>query len=916
MSPQGASPPTDADLLARYARTGDGGAFRDLVDRHAGMVHAACLRELGGDAARAEEAAQAVFVALSRKAGTIRDAGALGAWLFQAARLAVATLRREELRRRRREAEAAARRNREGDPMTTDTLAVWREALPHLNEAVAALRAKQQQAVVLHYLEGRTQRETARLLGCTEGAVQERIAYALGKLRAFLARRGVTLSAAALASGLHTMAVPSAPASVLAACAGAGTAGATNGAAASSGAVVSLADSILKAFFRAKVKAAAVLGAAVVAAAGTGAAVVAAAAGPLSSSDDPRPSVVCNVKVVSDKVEDVTTLEDWKKAYIKPGMTDSEKAVAVWKTVVKYRHQSPPPSEALSHAGCVHDPMKTIHVYGYGMCCCASSNIEGLARYLGFQARGRILNAHSVPEVFYDNAWRLLDASLMNYFTQEDGAIASVDEIRKAVRGWWEAHPEHAGMRGNDAKLRAFAKNEGWKQGPPLLARSPFYDQDGINGAGWHGWPSNMMEYDWPDEKCGVFDYGPAMGYQVNVQLRPGERLTRNWSNRGLLVPGDPKLDILTTRKPLGFQEKLGDIAPGRIGNGTLEYDVPLASGAYRGSALVLENLAAPGGSPALRAADPAKPGLLVLRMPCSYIYLTGEARLKAAVGTGGSIAVSFSDNHGLDWKPVATVEKPGEVKLDLTPFAYRRYDYRLKIELNGAGTGLEALAIRHDILHSQAPLPALAAGKNTIAFTAGAPEGTITLEGNMNPDAAKGKQVAHTDYRPELKGVGPEILRVGDTGTGEAVYTVATPGDLVRVRLNAHYRARDAKDGYEVFLSFDGGSSWKKAGDLAGPTAASSKYIVFTDVPAGVRTAKVKLAGRQRNTTCCFDLRIDADYREPRGGFRPVKVTYVWEEGGQEKRDVHVCQAAAETYAITCGAKPLMKSIVLELAE
>jgi hypothetical protein len=77
-----------------------------------------------------------------------------------------------------------------------------------------------------------------------------------------------------------------------------------------------------------------------------------------------------------------------------------------------------------------------------------------------------------------------------------------------------------------------------------------------------------------------------------------------------------------------------------------------------------------------------------------------------------------------------------------------------------------------------------------------------------------------------------------------------------------------------------------------------------------------VKLAGRQRNTTCLFDLRIDADYREPRGGFRPVMVTYVWEEGGQEKRDVHVAKAAAETYTITCGAKPLMKSIVLELAE
>ena len=63
-------------------------------------------------------------------------------------------------------------------------------------------------------------------------------------------------------------------------------------------------------------------------------------------------------------------------------------------------------------------------------------------------------------------------------------------------------------------------------------------------------------------------------------------------------------------------------------------------------------------------------------------------------------------------------------------------------------------------------------------------------------------------------------------------------------------------------------------------------------------------------------NARIDADYKEPAGGFRPVQVTYVWTEGGVEKRDVHVAKSPEESYTIKCDATPVMKSLILELAE
>ena len=630
------------------------------------------------------------------------------------------------------------------------------------------------------------------------------------------------------------------------------------------------------------------------------------------------PGIVSHIKVLSDKSEDVSSPEAWKKTYIKDGMSDQEKAIAIWQTVVKYRHQATPPNELLQSSGNIHDPIKTINVYGYGQCCCASSNIEGLGRYIGLIARGRNINQHSVPELSFDSSWHLFDASLMNYFMKTDSKVASVDEIRHDVMGWLEKNP---GYRANDNKLREFAKTEGWKKGPELLAACKFYDVNGINGAGWHGWPSNMQEYDINDKNSGVFEYGPSMGYEVNIQLRPGDKLTRNWFNKGLHInmpDGDP--GILQDRSPLGFQRKLGDLAPGRIGNGTYEYNVPLASGEFRSGALLADNLASTAddkAAPAIHAKDPAKPGTLIFRMNNSYVYLGGALNCKAVVGEKGSIKISFSDNQGLDWKDLATIDKSGEQNIDLKKLTYRKYDYRLKFELTGAGTGLDAIHVTHDIQHSQAPLPIITEGSNTITFSAGPQEGTITYEPNMNPDeAAKVGHISYLDLHPELKGLEKPGLRVGDSGAGEATFKINTPGEMTKLRMNFHWRARDAKDGYDIQVSYDGGKNFKSVEKLEGGTAGSTRYLILSDVPAGTQEAQVKLIGSQRNTTCLFDMRVDADYKEPHGGFRPVKITYLWEEDGKQKSDEHVVKSANETYTIQCGPKTVAKSVVLELAK
>ena len=660
----------------------------------------------------------------------------------------------------------------------------------------------------------------------------------------------------------------------------------------------------------------------------TAAAVLAShmAAGRPAQAEQPGTAVgvVSHVKVLSDKVPDVSSMEAWKRSFITDGMTDREKALAAWKTRVMFAYQDPPPKEFLHHEGCVHDPIKVFNVYGYGMCCCASANVGSLARYAGLKVRGHGINRHSVPEVYWDGAWHMLDASLINYFPKADGTIAGVDDICAAVQGWYREHPEY---KGNAAKLDELHRSggwAGWRKGPDLLTRCPFYDATGWLPAKTHAWTSTMQEYDGAKNTPFPYEYGYTQGYQVNIQLRPGERLTRRWSHQGRHVNGilgDGGTPGCLTAKvgqgSMAYLTAYGDLTRERVGSGTLAYDVPLADGAFRTGALRAENLATPpegAGGPAVGLQDPARPGILELRMPTSYVYLTGELAFDAVVHDGGKIRVFFSDSNGLRWNEIARADASGTQTVDLQPHVLRRYDYRLRFVLDGKGTGLDGIRIRHEVQCSQRALPTLAKGANTITFRAGPPEGTITITGACHGDF-KGKQVQLADFGPTLTGVSENLYRV-EGQPAHVTFPIATPGDMVRLRFGCHFRCRDKADRWEMQVSFDGGKTFRTVDVCAGPTPGETKYITVSDVPAGVRQAHVRWSGTQRNTTCLFSLRIDADYKQPHGGFRPVRITYRWDEAGIAKEDVHVATRPEETYTVSCAQTPEMKSLVLELAD
>jgi RNA polymerase sigma factor (sigma-70 family) len=193
----------DAELLSRYARGGDQAAFELLVWRHGPMVWGLCRRVLG-HAQDAEDAFQAAFLALARKAGSIGEGAALAGWLYRVAFRAALAAREARQRRAAAEKQTPPRKG-PGPGEDPAREAAGREMARLIDDEVARLPDRFRVPFILCELEGRCRAEVAADLRCPVGTVQTRVHRARALLKARLARRGVTAPAT-----LAVLAVPAA----------------------------------------------------------------------------------------------------------------------------------------------------------------------------------------------------------------------------------------------------------------------------------------------------------------------------------------------------------------------------------------------------------------------------------------------------------------------------------------------------------------------------------------------------------------------------------------------------------------------------------------------------------------------------------------------------------------------------------
>jgi RNA polymerase sigma factor (sigma-70 family) len=168
---------TDGQLLERFVHRRDGVAFATLLRRHGPMVLGVCRRVLRGGP-DAEDAFQATFLVLARKAGTLGRPELLANWLYGVAYRTALHMRARSARRRLLEREAATMSASESEPD-----AGWQELRELLDDELQSLPEKYRAPLVLCYLEGLTNEQAARVLGWPAGSMSARLARGREMLR-------------------------------------------------------------------------------------------------------------------------------------------------------------------------------------------------------------------------------------------------------------------------------------------------------------------------------------------------------------------------------------------------------------------------------------------------------------------------------------------------------------------------------------------------------------------------------------------------------------------------------------------------------------------------------------------------------------------------------------------------------------
>ena len=190
---------TDWYLIRRFRDDRSEAAFSQLVSRYIKLVYSVCYAELQ-NAQAAEDATQAVFLILARKA-EFRRGSTLSTWLFQTARYVARHAYEMEVRRSRLQCELEVMHREE-----TQTCAMDDSDASMLTQALSALREADREALLLRYYQELSLAEVGDVLGVSEEAARKRVARGLGKMRSYLERHGAASAIGVLTAGLAIIA--------------------------------------------------------------------------------------------------------------------------------------------------------------------------------------------------------------------------------------------------------------------------------------------------------------------------------------------------------------------------------------------------------------------------------------------------------------------------------------------------------------------------------------------------------------------------------------------------------------------------------------------------------------------------------------------------------------------------------------
>lgn len=365
---------------------------------------------------------------------------------------------------------------------------------------------------------------------------------------------------------------------------------------------------------------------------------------------------------LSNGRKDFRSIERIVAGALRPGMTEREKALALWRLQTTHRfHASSGDNE-------VNDPVKVLNVYGYTTCGNDSICLAGLWKTAGFKVQPVHCVGHCISQVYYDGGWHAMDADQGPvYLLRDNTTIASEQDL----------------VRDHDLLKRAHTAG--------------ILDPDNRSA----------------DERmAGIFVYeGQATATRnsvrdttMNLVLRPNEAIVWRW---GHLTPTKyhGRLDIKLWGPRKDGDKVWGGHGVDHICNGLWEYRPDFASDTWRKGVETVEGVRVENGS---LVAEPGKTGQVIWRMRSPYPFVGGRLETE---GSGATFYLSF---NGQPWEEITDNLEA------FFHFPYKgdaRYEYRLKCELSGDAR-LKRLVIANDLQMAPLALPGMVVGENKFVYT------------------------------------------------------------------------------------------------------------------------------------------------------------------------------------------------------
>ncbi len=614
----------------------------------------------------------------------------------------------------------------------------------------------------------------------------------------------------------------------------------------------------------------------------------------------PAPAQVHGPKLTSEHTPDLYDLDSYVKSIIKPGMTQKQRAITLWRAYSRQMyHWNNPVEYPLIKPGQyndVTDPIRLMNVYGYTLCFCSAEGMEALWRQAGLEAREFGLPGHVSNEVWFDGQHHYLDMEFKGYLTRPDGVIASAREC---------------GQR--PAEIVASAKVQ---EGFFALARYPF-----------RSYLSRMVF-------AGLLDNGPLWyashraqsGHVTHVSLRPGECYYRSWDNVGKFVndyerwiePGE----FGTMDCRYGPHELDGPLS---FGNGVMIYEPDLTTATDEFERGVFSARGVIKTERGLCVATGHLKGECIFCVQVPYVICGRPARIEnpktasnaamVSIRGTGSVGVQVSVDNGKSWQSAG--QGPG--RIDLTRFVERRYGYQLKLLLDADA---KVTGLRTDTYFqlAQAALPALVRGENRMTFTLGEAGDMVewivpTWENEQAFLSACWRADNIKWTRDWTRAVEP----ADRDREGAVIFEIKAPPGKVLTQLTADVGGsmnntgeQVPEDRIDVFGAAGSPGSFRLLGSVQAPpygehwTRRLAATMNFPRSQGPVRQAYLKIRMFSKVRAALSDLRIRYffDNEKPRPApLEGLVITHGWLEGAKARSFEKTGVRPGESYVVTTGA-------------